>query len=51
MIELARRLSTATFAQTEEIEALIRNHKREGQNVEENDGIIIAQLARFEDYY
>lgn len=40
MIELARRLSTGTFAQTVEIETLIRNHKREGLNVEENDGII-----------
>lgn len=45
MVELARRLSTATFAQTEEIEALIRNHKREGLNVEENDGMIIVQLG------
>lgn len=44
MIELARRLSTATFAQTEEIEALIRNHKREGQNVEENDEEFVVDL-------
>lgn len=38
MLELAKRLSLRTPEQTEEIEALIKNHKRDGIYVEENDG-------------
>lgn len=38
LLELAKRLSLRTREQTEEIEALIKNHKRDGMTVEENDG-------------
>ncbi|KAI9247106.1 hypothetical protein EDC94DRAFT_626495 [Helicostylum pulchrum] len=44
MLELAKRLSLRTPEQTEEIEALIKNHKRDGIYVEENDDEFIVDL-------
>jgi hypothetical protein len=41
MLELAKRLSNRTTEQTEEIETLIKNYKRDGINVEENDGKVL----------
>lgn len=47
MLELAKRLSLRTPEQTEEIEALIKNHKRDGIYVEENDGNLNIQIERY----
>lgn len=38
MLELAKRLCSASTEQTEEIEALIKNHKKDGIHVQENEG-------------
>jgi hypothetical protein len=39
MIELARRLSLRTPEQTEEIESIIINHRKEDMLLEENEGL------------
>lgn len=44
MLELAKRLSSRTWEQTEDIEALIKSHKKDGVNVEENDGKIYRYI-------
>lgn len=44
MLELAKRLCSRSSEQTEEIEALIKNHKKDGIHIEENDGKTMVKL-------
>ncbi|KAI7901160.1 yeats family-domain-containing protein [Cokeromyces recurvatus] len=44
ILELARRLSSRTMDQTEEIESIIKSHKKEDMLVEENDDEFVVDL-------